>query len=378
MSPSPTLEMSPSPKQGNPRSFPSFHSSLSRGSTYPAAIIGCGNIGSAWSNIFSCWPVTHLAAYQQHPRTKLVALCDTDKAKLSSAAQVSGVQQTFTDVDEMLRVAQPQVVSICTPCENHFEMVQIISRHVCVKGIFLEKPIADSVKKAEEVARLCQEKKIAVIVNHIRRYDRLHRHVKESMPEILGSLQKIIFSYSGDILTHGSHLFDLLRFYAGDISWVQSHKEGNNLNCFVQFSSGLLASVLFIPAKNISVFNLDFLGTKGRLQLFNRPFWDYEYAYFPTISAPSLAEVHLYSGQHHDIFPEKFPRDFFVQAIDNLLLCIEGKSPAAASVEDAARALEALGAALASAETGKKIFFPFQDHWTLSPTMGEFKTWQKN
>jgi UDP-N-acetyl-2-amino-2-deoxyglucuronate dehydrogenase len=92
------------------------------------AVIGCGDISAL-----------HFAAIATVPSAELVAVCDTDAARLSAAADGYGVPG-YSDYVAMFDEAKPDVVHICTPHHLHASMaVDALDRGI---HVILEKPLA--------------------------------------------------------------------------------------------------------------------------------------------------------------------------------------------------------------------------------------------
>ena len=345
---------------------------------YKVCVIGCGNIASRWSDLFSKWPITHIAAYKEILETEVIGVCDIDINRAKECAEKWGIEKFYSDADEMLSELNPDIVSICTPCENHHEDVKKVLKYN-IKGIFCEKPITDSLNKAREMVELCKEKGVPLVINHVRRYDKLYNYVKENMTKLVGNPKKTFFLYSGGIINNGSHLFDLFNYYFGEIEWVQADKEGKDLNVLLKFKSGIAGSVLSFNFDDISIFDISIVGDKARIDLVNKPFWDYDYRYFEKEKSETMNKINIFSKKHLEVINDKFERDFFVNAIKDLINCIENKSKPISSGEDALAALGAIMAAIYSSQNnGKRISMPFNEDFILPKVGGEFEKWQKN
>src|SRR5512144_1516307 len=92
---------------------------------YRAAVIGCGKIGSELSvdpflkgDVF-----THAEAYARCAKTELVALCDSDPAKLDAAAALWGTRRKYSSAHDLMAHEKLDVVSICTPTATHGEVL---------------------------------------------------------------------------------------------------------------------------------------------------------------------------------------------------------------------------------------------------------------
>jgi predicted dehydrogenase len=64
-------------------------------------------------------------AFQSHPETQVVALCDTYEPNLYEAGKATGVTQLYTVYEKMLDEAKPDIVVVATPM--HFHALQSIA-----------------------------------------------------------------------------------------------------------------------------------------------------------------------------------------------------------------------------------------------------------
>ncbi len=92
------------------------------------ALIGCGVVG----------PV-HAEAVRLCPAAELVATCDVVPERAERCAETYG-GTPYADYEEMLRVARPDAVSICTPHHNHAEITVASLR--AGAHVLCEKPLA--------------------------------------------------------------------------------------------------------------------------------------------------------------------------------------------------------------------------------------------
>ena len=151
---------------------------------FRCGIIGCGRIGCEF-------PDNHARAYQKCKDTILTSLWDTDTKKLTEWRDKLGVDGWSRKLD---------IVSICTPPETHWEVLrQTILTQPELKAIYCEKPIATTLNDADDMIELCHENDIILQVNHQRRFGN---------PKFL---------FSRGILNTGTHMFDILRMYFGEI-----------------------------------------------------------------------------------------------------------------------------------------------------------------
>lgn len=105
------------------------------------AVVGAG-IGRA-----------HVRGYQAvAERFEVVALCDIDAERARPVAEEARIPRVVTDLSELLRMDELDVVDLCTPPHLHFEQIQQVlgaGRHaIC------EKPLVSSLREVDELARV--------------------------------------------------------------------------------------------------------------------------------------------------------------------------------------------------------------------------------
>ena len=76
-------------------------------------IIGCGKIADA-----------HVAQIMRIGGSKLVGACDREPLMAKQLADRFPLEQCFTEVDEMVEKARPDVVHITTPPSSHFPIAK--------------------------------------------------------------------------------------------------------------------------------------------------------------------------------------------------------------------------------------------------------------
>jgi len=90
----------------------------------------------------------HIEAYKSLPdQYDLVAICDIDRAKAQQVAANHGIPRVTTDIAELCRMADLDVIDICTPPHLHF--VQVQQALAAGKHAICEKPLVDSLKAVD-------------------------------------------------------------------------------------------------------------------------------------------------------------------------------------------------------------------------------------
>jgi predicted dehydrogenase len=335
--------------------------------TYRAGIIGCGRIGCSFDDDPRRGYVsTHAGAYTRTEGVELVALADLDKANLERYGSKFRVKGLYQDYTKMLLHEHLDVLSVCTWNGTHREIVENALK-TRVRAIFCEKPIADSLSSADAMIQQCAENKVILMIDHQRRFDRFHQELAAYLREgRLGEIQQATCYYTAGIVNTGSHLFDLLRLFFGEVEWVQGIYSNNssqipndpNVDGWLQFDNGARAAVQPCDVRHYTIFEINILGALGRLRITSHGFEaQFEQAQESTRFA-GYRELYLAKTP----LDPSGPREFMLQAVEHLLDCVQREQRPQCSGEDGRRALEIICALRESADAdGRRIQLPL-DH----------------
>ena len=220
--------------------------------TLRAGIVGCGRIGSEFDDDPKRKTVSsHAGAYSAAGGVELVAVSDLNRDKLQRCGKRWGVTSLYENYKEMLQKEALDILSICTWNSTHLDIVKT-AVDSNIRAIFCEKPIADSLINADEIIRLCNEKGVILQIGHQRRFDRFHQEMRTFLQGgNLGRMQQVTFYYTAGIANTGSHMFDLLSFFFGDVSWIRAFYSRNkspnptdpNIDGVMEFNNGLFCAI---------------------------------------------------------------------------------------------------------------------------------------
>jgi len=186
---------------------------------FRVGIIGCGDIagGYDYGGRQSRDTLTHILAYKKNKMVGPIACADSNAEALERFKEFFNIDHAFESPQRMLEHFKPDIVSICTPPETHETILEICIESR-VKGIWCEKPIGLDPNHIERLISAAEAKCIPILVNYMRRYDRLAREIKNLISsEELGKLDRIIFHYSKGLLNNGGHAIDLLLYWLGPL-----------------------------------------------------------------------------------------------------------------------------------------------------------------
>ncbi len=94
----------------------------------------------------------HIRAFQNLPdQFEVVVLCGTKEAKTRDIAAKYDIPCFSTDIGELYRMDDLDVIDLCTPSHQHVEQVQ--QALAAGKHIICEKPVAGSLREVDELIR---------------------------------------------------------------------------------------------------------------------------------------------------------------------------------------------------------------------------------
>jgi predicted dehydrogenase len=165
--------------------------------------------------------------YQFLPDVEMVAVSDPDEEGRAKAVQQSGASRGYADYKEMLEQEELDIVSVC-PRHTiyHRDMVLAVAEAKC--HIYCEKAIAPDLSEADEMLDACERNGVLIGVSHQARYVEPFLSVRKMIEDcVIGDLVSVHGRFKEDqrgggedMLTLGTHVFDMTRFLVGDASWV--------------------------------------------------------------------------------------------------------------------------------------------------------------
>lgn len=219
---------------------------------YKAFVIGLGRIAfSMEQDSFRASPCTHAQAYIDHPSIDLVGGFDINIEQCELFCETYESVEAFSkNLLQTLQKLKPTIISICTSSSAHLETCKVIaeySQNNLVQGVLLEKPVGMNVEEASKISELL--KNLNVVVCHDRRFYSNYSFYKElinkrglgKLKSIHGEIhcgsfvkkskdQKMEKYFGGPLLHDGTHLFDLMLWYAGkpvSVSGLASQEKRN-------------------------------------------------------------------------------------------------------------------------------------------------------
>ena len=208
-----------------------------------AALVGCGDVA-----------VIHFEAFDAIDGIELVGVCDTDPNALRWACDLTGAPG-YGSVAELLEIAQPDVVHVATPHDQHVN----VSLEVLAAGahVLQEKPLAHTIEEgqrlvdwhAEAVARMGPATpKVGICFQN--RYNVSSQELRRLLDSgelgaIRGAYASVVWTRTPDyyqvkpwrgtmarsggglLINQAIHTVDLVQWFLGDVVDVVGHVATN-------------------------------------------------------------------------------------------------------------------------------------------------------
>lgn len=302
---------------------------------------------------------THAGAYKAHPQTDLVAAADINPEALASFGRRWGVDHLYTDVSEMLENESVDILSICTWSNTHLPYV-VMGSDAGVDAIWCEKPMALNLAETDQMLETCHD--LVLAVNHVRRWDDCYTRVHKLLEQgAVGKIQGAVAAYSGGIANIGTHLFDTLNYLLGEPRMAWAHETGDSdlldpsPSGDIEFQDGVICHIIGCESRAYLVFEIDILGTEGRLKIMNN---GHRAEMWTVADSPHLSgyrELEFKTLVHDGGEGQRM-----VSAVSDLINCIENGGQPNCSGKDGRAALELTAAFLKSSGSGRRVTLPMK------------------
>ncbi|MBU0535895.1 MAG: Gfo/Idh/MocA family oxidoreductase, partial [Nanoarchaeota archaeon] len=94
----------------------------------------------------------------------LHTVCDLDDKRLANMKANYPKIKTTKSFQEVIDDKEVDAVVVATPMKTHYKLAKAALE--AGKHVFVEKPLAGSVKEAEEIVKLAKDKKLILMVGH--------------------------------------------------------------------------------------------------------------------------------------------------------------------------------------------------------------------
>ncbi len=365
---------------------------------YRVAVVGTGRVGALWETD----PPTgtsHAGAFFVQPDCELVAGVNRGRQRLEEFGHRFGVTGLYQDYYEMLRKERPDILCIATHPGSHAAIVASAVRKG-VRAIFCEKPMALTLGDCDQIIEDCRSHDVLLSVNHSRRWYPIFRHARElieageigDMVSMTGYCQGGKPSaawqseFEGPLLHDATHLFDLMRWYAGDVRWLAAtalrrkhtgYPVEDDSTALLRFHNGVTAVALVNEVTDYIRFELDIQGTLGTLRLGMDTF---EISRAKLVSFEAARQEtpdfdwQMLESEPLPVLPEQPP---FAIAARELIDALEGRSALSSTGEDGRASLEIIMAIYESQRRGNgPVYLPLPSGPSPLTQLAREQGWQ--
>lgn len=154
------------------------------------AIVGCGNIARR----------AHVPAWLDRQDVRIVALCDPSIQTMKQIAERHNLDCLLhQSLDELIEQSRPDVVDVCSPTPFHYPLAKRALEAGC--HVLLEKPPAQTLAQARELAAIAQANNLKLGVSFNYRYRDLVIKLKRAQESgILGEVVKVHITHHGPLI----------------------------------------------------------------------------------------------------------------------------------------------------------------------------------
>ncbi|MDG2279562.1 MAG: Gfo/Idh/MocA family oxidoreductase, partial [Flavicella sp.] len=195
----------------------------------------------------------HFEAWSRMPDVQITAVCDLSLEKAHAVSELYGLNNVYTNVEEMLKNEQPDFIDVITPPESHLEICRLAIKYNT--NVICQKPFGGSLEVAEKIVSLFKETEKRIMVHENFRFQPWYREIKQILEGgifIGNKIHSLHFrmrtgdGWSKDAYMHrqpyfrtmpkllmhetGVHFIDTFRFLAGEINSVYAKLKNLNSN----------------------------------------------------------------------------------------------------------------------------------------------------
>jgi predicted dehydrogenase len=315
------------------------------------AVVGAGGWGEHHARIFS-----------RREDTELCGIFGRTPEKTRRRASQYGTT-AYTDLDEMLRKEQPELVTVCLPNEDHYDITLKLVRTGV--PLLVEKPLVFDLAEADSLLAEAGDHFFAINFNH--RYAEPVQRAKALIDA--GELGDLVFAtwrFGGEanrgnsphanLIETQCHGFDLLEHLVGPIAGVSAHMTDKSYGDFstialaLDFENRAVGTMLGTYDSSYAypdTQHIEINGTEGRLVIHD------------TVRALTFSKAGDPVEQRwHSTYFDDESRNFagtFDRHVDALLTALQAGQQPPVHARAGRRALHLAHRAIESHQTGRRV-----------------------
>lgn len=337
--------------------------------TLKFGLIGCGRIAAKHAQILSGLD-----------GAKLSCVCDIQEDRAARFSKEYNVPW-YKDYHDMLEKEEVDVVNILTPSGLHAKHAIDIARFK--RHVIVEKPMALTLKGADEMIKVCAKNQVKLFIVKQNRYNLAIKKLKEAVEKgrfgkfVIGTIRvrwcrtqsyyaqddwRGTWVYDGGVFANQAvHHIDMLIWMMGEVESIfaktatrlvdiEVEDTGAALLKFKNGALGVIEATTATRPKDIEG-SISILGEKGVVEIGGFAMNEMKVWNFETV-LPDDNDVFIKYNQN--------PPDVYgfghLEFFKDVIRCIRSNSKTLIDALEARKTLELINAIYKSAETGKEVF----------------------
>jgi predicted dehydrogenase len=355
------------------------------GRSYRAAVIGHTGRGGYGHQVD--------VALAGLPGVEVVAVADPDPGGRARAAARCGARRAYASYRDMLERERPDLVAVAPRWVDEHEAM-LLAAVEAGAHVYCEKPFLRTPAEADRVLERAATAGVRIAVAHVGRAFAALGRIRALVEAGAVGRLRLLRAYGKcdhrgggqDLMVLGTHLLDLMRYFAGDVGWAQAHVTqggrdaqegdvrpggegigpvaGDGVVAYYAFRSGVAGELESLVAEDGggSAYSLMLHGTAGTLGIRSHPDRQLFRCHRAVLGPGSETRWEpLALPGHTPEGPEDAGERYLWahrRLIRDLLEAVEEDREPLASGAGAAAALEMIMAAYAAHFSGRRVHFP--------------------
>ncbi len=123
------------------------------------------------------WGPNMIRNFMASKKNEMVACCDLNEKRLDYIKGLYPTVEVTTDCKSVITNPDIDLITVCTPVDTHYKIAKAALENG--KHVLIEKPMTSSIKEAEELINLAEQKNLKIFVDHTFLFTGAVRKIKD-------------------------------------------------------------------------------------------------------------------------------------------------------------------------------------------------------
>ena len=236
-----------------------------------AAIVGAGAIATGIGT--KKYAMTHIESYRSlSDRVEFVGFAEISNEQRQLVQDSFPHYKYYESLYALLNSEHVDIISICTPDHCHEELV-LEALDANISGLWCEKPLSLTLKGTREILQKSMSGGTPIQVNYFRRFIPEIIDIKEKIEgNAYGDIKLINGFYSDTYIHNGTHLIDMIQYFAGtvklkNVSTLGNMKDDGPVVVFCTINGDYICTIQPFSRKYYNIFELDIFCESARVRI---------------------------------------------------------------------------------------------------------------